>query len=346
MNPKLFRHLALLSACLTLAACSGDSSSGHASGQSDGHKVSTAIASMQDVRLSDTLPGTLEALRTVRIFNQEEGMLVQLHAREGDRVKQGQLLAQLDDRLIRAELSRAEANLKQAQLDLQRQENLAAQKLTSEDAIARARTAAATAQADAELYRTHLLYTRITAPFAGLISERYMEAGDVTPKLSHLFTLIDTRLLKAKVFVPENLLPYLALHDAVSVEVDAEGNQTFNGKISRIYPALDSSTRQGTIEIEFDPGENSVLSGQMCRVVLQGRASSRLMIAFDALRHDNDGAFVYVIKDQHARHVPVQTGVQQQDLIEIMQGLAAGDVVVTKGFTGLHDGVLVNDNKQ
>lgn len=345
MTLQLRHHAAIILCCLALHACSDDSSSNDAAKKSAGHLVSATVAALHEIRLEETLPGTLEAQRVVRIFNQEEGVLTRLNVREGDRVKQGELLAQLDDSLLRAELARAEANLKQAQLDLQRQENLAAQKLTSDDAVARARTAAAIAEAETDLQRTHVQHTRITAPFAGVISERLLEAGDVAPTHSHMFTLIDTRQLKARVQVSEWLLPQLALHDRVSIVVDALGAHTFSGKISRIYPAIDTGTRQGTIEIEFNPHNAEVLPGQMCRVSLQGRPISRLMIDFDAVRHDNDGAFVYVIREQQAKRVGVQTGVQQQGLIEIVQGIQAGDKVITKGFTGLHDGKPVTESK-
>ena len=113
------------------------------------------------------------------------------------------------------------------------------------------------------------------------------------------------------------------------------------GKITRISPALNEQTRQGEIEILISPVPAGMLPGQICQITLQGRSSSRLMIDFDAIRHDNDGAYVYLLQADKVKRVKVQAGMQQDGYIEILQGVVAGDQVVTKGFTGLHDGKAV-----
>lgn len=327
-----------------LHGCSGDSSS-EGQGKSSPQLVSTAPAELRDIQISETLTGTLQARRTARIHNQQAGIVSRIHAYPGDRVKQGALLAQLEDKLLAAQRDKANAAMEQSRLDLQRAEKLAENKLIAEDALARVRTHFTMAQADANLAQAQFDYSRITAPFDGVISERLVDEGDVVAAQTQMFTLLDTRSLKVQVFVSENLLSHLAIHDEATINIES-GNrqnteQNFKGRITRIPPGLNPDTRQAEIEIEISPAPAFALPGQICRVNLHGKNTKKLMIDFDALRHDNQGAFVYVLHDKQVKRVAVRAGIQHDTYIEVLQGINPGDAVITKGFTGLHDGKTV-----
>ncbi|MDQ1362818.1 MAG: rane fusion protein multidrug efflux system, partial [Pseudomonadota bacterium] len=167
---------------------------------------------------------------------------------------------------------------------------------------------------------------------------------------THIFTLLDTSRLKAQVFVSEDLLPQLAVNDMATINLESAGKknmaQDFNGRITRIPPGLDPQTRQAEIEIEINPVPAGAMPGQLCNVTLHGKKIKKLMMDFDALRYDNHGAFVYVVRDNRVQRTAVQTGIQQDNSIEILQGVNAGDMVITKGFTGLQDGKTVNMTEQ
>ena len=117
------------------------------------------------------LTGSLQAVTTVHIFNEEEGRIVELPFYEGDAVDKDAILARIDDKLIQAELNKADATLKQAQVDVKRIDSLFRKKLASEDELARARTALELARAEVSLLETRMAHTRIKAPFSGIISE-------------------------------------------------------------------------------------------------------------------------------------------------------------------------------
>lgn len=341
---KNIRNLTPAILLLLLQACSDESANGN-SGKASQQMVITTTAVLRDSQISESLTGTLQAQRTAKIHNQQAGIVTRIHAFPGDRVNQGALLARFDDKLLAAQRDKANAILEQARLDLQRAEKLASSQLIADDALARTRTGFAIAQADAKLAQAQFDYSRISAPFAGVLSERMVDEGDVVAAQTQLFTLLDTRSLKAQIFVTENLLPQLDVNDAVSLTIESDSNQnsvqTFKGRISRVPPGLDPDTRQAEIEIEISPAPATAMPGQLCRVTLQGKKISRLMIDFDALRHDNLGAFVYVLHDNTVRRTTVQSGMQQDGYIEIVRGINAGDVVISKGFTGLHDGQTV-----
>ena len=319
-----------------LQACSGSNDAGH-KGKSPQKQVSTAVAVMRSIQVVETLPGTIQAQRSARIHNQQAGIVDKILAFQGDKVKKGSLLAKLDDKLLSAQRDKAHATLEQAKLDLTRAETLAGTKLISEDALAQARTRFAIAQADAKLAQAQFDFSRISAPFNGVISERLFGEGDGLANQTHLYTLLDTQRLKAVVAVPEHLLSQLSLKQTAHISIDSASLQNIPGKIIRVSPALNEFTRQGEVEIEISPVPAGMLPGQIGQITLQGDQSSRLMIDFDALRHDTSGAYVYVLQVDKVKRMNVKTGIQQQGAIEILQGINAGDSVVINGFTGLHD---------
>lgn len=325
---------------LFVAGCgSPDSDKGKQDDQP--HLVETALASIREVGIQQTLPGTLEAYRKVQIFNQEEGLLTQLDYFEGDKLSKGTLIATLDDALIKDELHKADATLKQALLDQKRLANLTPRTLASEDQIAKANTAVEIARAEVSQYQTRLARTRIYAPFDGIVSERLVEPGDVLPLHQHILSVIDTSSLIARIYLSELLLPLVNAGDAVVIRIDALGNQQFGGRIIRTHPTIDADTRRGIIEIELKPVPDGALPGQLCRVTLNTEKVSRLMIPFDAVRYDNTGTFAFVIEDNKAVRKSIKTGLQSQADIEVLDGIREGDVVVTKGFFGLKNNARV-----
>ncbi len=341
LNQRYGALLFLLTVFL-LAGCNGGGEQANKNKkQPPAHRVEITRAEIRDISLRQTLPGTLQAVRSVKVFNQEEGLLKGLPFFEGDRVSQDTEIAHLDDALIRAELGKASATLKQAQLDLKRIKNLLPRKLASEDEVAKARTAVEVAKSEVERQRIRLDYTHITAPFDGTISERLVEPGDVIGKLSHLLTLIDTSSLKATVYVSELLLPLIKINDPVSMRIDALGDRSFDARIMRIHPVIDANTRRGVIEVELTPVPEQALPGQLCRITLDTHKKPRLMIPFDAMRNDNEGAFVYRVIDDKAVKTPIRTGLQRDNQIEVLDGLKENDVIVAKGFFGLKNNQVV-----
>lgn len=303
------------------------------------HLVETAIVRSEEIAATALRTGSLRAQREIQILPQEEGRIVALPYFAGDAVHQGDLLLQLDDTLLAAELRKSEAQRHQAELDVNRLERLINNHLVSEEELARARTALDIALAEEQLLRTRLGYTRITAPFAGVISERRAEPGDIVPKFTHVLTLTDLDSLVTTTSVSELLLPFLAVGDTVSIHIDALGAAPHPGRILRIHPSIDAATRQGVVEVALDPVPAAARPGQLCRIRFTGRPQARRVIPFSALRRDNSGEFVFTLDtgDKVQRHAVV-SGMQLGEDIELLSGPDAGARVVTKGFLGLLPG--------
>jgi len=301
--------------------------------------VELATVQSRNVQHSSQRTGTLRERKLVRIFNQEEGALTALPFYEGDTVKKGDVLLRIDDRLLRAQLDKANATLSQARQDVKRLKALRKKRLVAEDELNRAHTALDVAEAELRLLTTRMNLMTLHSPMRGIVSQRLAEPGDVAPRHTHLLTLIDTDTLITEVAISDLLIPSLALGDKVDVRIDALPNKVFQGTILRIHPTIDASTRNGIVEVLLDPAPEGARPGQFCRVTLHSKPSLRRLVPFTALRQDSDGSYVFAVnKDNKAIRTHVTTGLRYSDSIEILDGLDDGQRVVVKGFLGLSHG--------
>jgi len=300
--------------------------------------VEVATVSRSPLIAHRILTGSLQAVTTVHIFNEEEGRIVELPFYEGDAIEQDAILARIDDRLIQAELNKAEATLKQAKVDVKRLDSLYRKKLASEDELARARTALELARAEVSLLQTRMAHTRIKAPFSGIISERLKETGDVVPVHSHILTVFDPAQIKIVIPVSELLLSNINTGDTVKVRIDALGEQQYPATVKRIFPTIDPQTRKGMMEVQFATIPEGARPGQLCRVTVDTQTTPRRNVPFAAIRHDSQGEFVYrLTPDNTVKSVRVQTGILLGNQMEILEGLEIDERVVVKGFIGLRD---------
>lgn len=336
------RYIFLLIPLLFLSACNESANGNKTKPEKRPPLVEIATVEHQQEGQTISRTGTLRAEREVKLITEEEGRIARLPLYEGDRVNQGELLVQLDDTRLRAELKKATAQRRQAELDLQRLEKLQRSNVVSEDELARARTALNIARAEEELLTIRLANTRIEAPFAGVVSQRLAEPGDTVARFTHLLTLTATDTLLAELSVTELHLPGLAVGDSAQIKLDALGNRTLSGTILRIHPTVDPLTRQGTVEVRLDEPPAEAKPGQLCRVTLNLQPQLRLVVPFSALRRDTLGEYVFrVDAEQRAQRVAVISGLQLGERIEIIDGLAQGDKVISNGFLGLSAGMTV-----
>lgn len=306
------------------------------------HLVETATVRNENVAPTAVRTGSLRAQREIQILPQEEGRIVALPHYAGDHVRRGDLLLQLDDTLLAAELRKSTAQRRQLEVDAGRLERLIGNQLISEEELARARTALDIARAEEQLLRTRLGHTRITAPFDGVISLRRAEPGDVLPRFTHVLTLTDLTSLVTTTSVSELLLPFFAPGDAVRIHIDALGGEAHPGRILRVHPTIDAASRQGVVEVTLEPVPPGARPGQLCRVHFAGRPQPRRVVPFAALRRDNSGEFVFTVDVEGiARRTDVISGMQLGEDIELLAGPEVGTTVVTKGFLGLAPGIQV-----
>lgn len=308
------------------------------------HLVNIMQATSQPVATTHTRTGSVAVRHLAHIYTQEEGRIAEFPWLEGDTVKQGTLLARLDDALLQAELKKSQADAQQAELDLKRIQNLKKKKAASEEALSRSITAVSVNRAEVDILKTRLTYTRILAPFDGIISERLVEPEDFVSKKTHLLTLINPRSLYIKARISELLLPQLVVGIPVEIRVDALGQAVFNGKIQRVHPVIDPQIRQAILEISFEQLPENIRPGQFARLTFKTREIARILLPFNAIQHDRNGEFIYRYEDGKAIKTSIRSGIKIGDQIEILEGINTGQQVIIQGFLGLSDGKQVNLN--
>jgi len=313
------------------------------------HIVSIVSASLKPVSITHSRTGTVTTRNIARIYSQEEGQLTSFTWREGDLVKKDEQLIKLDDKLLFAELEKALAETRQAQIDLKRIRNLKKKKAASDDELSRALTAVNITQSEVSILKTRLSYTKIKSPFDAVITERLIEPGDVVKKNQHLLTLIDPTSLYVKAQISELLTPQLSLSNSVIINVDAINGSSFNGKITRIHPTINTESRQVIIEIDFDQLPKIVQPGQFVRLTFTTQPIPRILLPFNTVQHDKSSEFVYLYSEGKAVKTRVKSGIKIEGNIEIVSGIKNGDQIISQGFIGLSDGkpvVLPQTNKQ
>ncbi len=310
------------------------------------HRVEVITAENKAVSLTQTVSGTLIAVKKIRLYNEESARITKLPYHEGDTVKKGTLLVQLDNALLKTDVAKAVATKQQAKLDLSRLKKLLQKNLTTEEELAQAATALDLAIAEEDRQLIRLQRTSIKAPIDGLITRRLYEPGDMLAPQSHIHTIIDPGVLRLKASLAERWLPLVKKGQRVTLRIDALGNTGFAAKVSRIHPTINASTHKGIIEILLSPVPKGATVGQFSRADIELNATNRLVIPVHTIHYEPDGAYVFrVIEDKNgdtvAEKVYFEQGQQFVSEAEILSGLKPGDQIVSRGFLGLRTGKKV-----
>lgn len=342
--------LSLLFLLFTLSACESSDDSSRSRPAAPAHQVEIMLTTIRPVSLQQTISGSLEAITSVRLYNEESGRITKLPFYEGDLINKGDVAITLDGNLIQAELDKAIAEHKQAKSDLRRLKKLVEKNLASDEVLVHAQTTLHVASAEEKLQRTRFLLTTIKAPFSGVITERNNEAGDVVASHSHILSLIDPTSLRIKMQLSESWIPLIDQDVVVEITIDALGNAVHKGNITRIHPTIDPNTRKGIVEVELKSLPAGTKAGQLARVKIKSKPSDRLLVPSNAVRHDSKGAYVFIVNEDNkvAKNYVIK-GLQFGDEIEITEGLLVNQNIVIKGFTGLRDGKtveIVTQNKE
>lgn len=271
------------------------------------------------------------------------GALLSVRVEEGDVVGVGQILAEVDSRELRAQVRSAEASLALAKSTAERSDMLFKDKVVTAAEHERDQAALAAAQASLDALRTRLGYASVRAPTGGVITDKRAEAGDVVQSQARVFTIVDVSTLVVRVQVSELDVTGIAEGQTTGVTIDAFGSSRFEGRIRRIFPAADSTTRMVPVEVALSGAAVRRLKpGYLARVTLRlGERPGVLVTPVSSLVGARDARAVYVVQDGKAERRQVRIGQASGDLVEVLEGVRVGDSVVVAGAEQLRDGVAV-----
>jgi len=322
--------------------------------------VAVEVAAVAPGEIADAVEvvGSLAPKFSTDVRSEFTAVVAEVYVTEWVRVRRGTPLARLDTAEGEAHLAAARAAVLQAKVreaqaarELARAERLREVGLLTAQGLDDARTAreaaaaqVAAAEAQLALAQTRLDKAVIRAPFDGVVARRWVSPGDLVENMGSprpLFTVVDPTVLELTATVPSSQLPRLAVGQTVEFTTDAVPGRTFFGTVSHINPLVDAASRSVQVITEVPNPEGLLRGGLFAKGRVLGPSRRTLLLPRAALRSWDAGrgaGLVWVVVDGVVQARPVVTGAIQADTVEVVEGLAAGDEVVTRGAFNVQPG--------
>ncbi|HET6512028.1 MAG TPA: efflux RND transporter periplasmic adaptor subunit, partial [Candidatus Kapabacteria bacterium] len=317
--------------------------------------VKTAQVEMTPMAASLKVSGSLEGIREAVVSSETNGRIVSQVLNVGSRIGQGSAIVQVDAELknigvqqAAAQRLAAEAAFEKAELDHERNEQLFKQNAITKNQLEISALGVKSAQAQLKgaqtsesLAKRQLSDAAIKSPFAGLVSQRFVNQGETVTPGVRIATIIDDSRMKLKVNIGEMEVGYLKTGDRVTVTVDALPGQQFSGRVAAISGKADMA-RTFSTEIEIENPGKALKSGMFARAEIMREAAREVAaIPANALITNGSKTQVYLVKKGVAHLTAVKAGTATTELVEILEGVNAGDEVVTFGQSQLKDGSTI-----
>lgn len=318
----------------------------------------TVSVRTDEIITGPALTGTLAPKDQATVRAEVGGAVLVARLEQGQAVKRGQLLARIEARTADEALTSAQSSSRSQDqaLELARRELARAETLVAAGAIAArnvesARNEVVRLESEVASARSRLLNARktladatVTAPITGVIAARSVNAGDVVAPGTALYTIVDPSSIQLEASVPSESLSRVRIGAGVVFEVRGYPDQTFNGKVERISPMADPTTRQVPIWVSVDNRSGRLVSGLFAdgRVTQESRRG--LIIPSSVISDLDSQPTVLRITAGKVEKVPVRAGLVdlQNERVEIVAGLAEGDVLLTGVAQGVTPGTQVN----
>lgn len=306
-----------------------------------GGAVPVEVIELKPVRVQESIAavGSLRSNESVVLRPEVSGRIAAIGFRDGQPVRRGQLLVGLDATLNEAEVAQARAEFDLATSNLRRTEDLASKNFVSSSAQDQAASSVQVAEARLQLAQARLAKMRIVAPFDGVVGIRNVSIGDYVKDGADLINVEDIRTLKADFRLPERYFPQLKTGQPVELTADALPGARYAGSVDAINPRIDASGRSLEVRARLTNTDGQLRPGMFARVrVLLGDRPNALMVPEEAVVPLGDDFFVYTVADGKAKRVRVKLGVRRDAQVELLEGVRAGERVVTAGIRVQRDG--------
>jgi membrane fusion protein, multidrug efflux system len=285
---------------------------------------------------------SIEAKHEADVYSKVVGLCHRIFVEEGDFVRKGDPLAKLDDEEIRLAVEQAEARLHKAKNDHERAVELHAGGLISDQAFQDLSVQFRLAKADYDLSKKRLDDTLIVAPLSGVVTERDVKASDLVGTNQPLFKIVDLYALEAQVYVPEQDYAKVRRGQQAILKIDSFPEKSFLGTVERKSPVIDSKSGTAEATIAVENPEGILRPGMFVRMqIVVAVHPDALIIPKEAILMEGERQVVYVVQEGAAREITVQTGFQEGDRVEVLDGLTEEDLVVVRGHLSLQGGTKV-----
>ncbi len=324
--------------------------------------VTTTEVARKDLKRSLHLTGDIEPWKKVGVVPNISGKVTRIYVQEGDQVREGQLLAELDTEALRLQLEQAKAavavakaNYEDAKRNKERMDILLKENAISEQqhekirlALEAAQTQLKQAEEALNLVQYQLDVSMMRAPFPGLITGKYINEGEtinpMMPGGPGVVMLMDISSVKIRVNIPERNFREIQSGLKTFVRVDAYPDEVFEGEVFIINPSANPVTRSFEVQVKVPNPQSKLKAGMFARVeIVVEEKAGVLAVPTDAILEEDDKNYIFVVADDsRASKRQVKTGLQEKDLVEIISGLKLGEKIVLVGKEMLDDGSSIN----
>lgn len=287
--------------------------------------------------------GTVRANESVDITAKVADRIAAIHFKEGQQVRKGQLLVELDNTEARADLAAAEAAYSDSRSQYNRSQELFQTHALSQAQLEQLQATLLANEARVAAARSRLNDRLIAAPFAGRVGLRNVSLGGLVSPGEVITTLDDLSVVKLDFSVPEVFLATLKPELPVRANSNAYPDSQFSGRVLSIGTRVDPSTRSITIRALFDNPQGHLRPGMFMTVKLVRSARDALMIPERAIVPENERHFVFLVEDARAVKREVSIGRRRPGEVEVLEGIATTDQVIVDGTLNIRDGLPVRE---
>jgi membrane fusion protein (multidrug efflux system) len=285
--------------------------------------------------------GTARANESVDVTSKVSNVVTAVRLADGQQVRKGDVLVELDGAQARADLAVAQAALTESTAQLKRSRELYQTKVLSDQQIEQIEATHAANLARVAAARSRVDDTVIRAPFDGRVGLRRVSVGSLVEPGTVITTLDDLRTIKLDFTVPERVLATMRPGLDVQATSVAYPGQSFAGRVAGVDSRVDPQTRSVTVRATM-PNERGLLKpGMFLTVKLAHGEADVLVVPEESLVPEQGDVYVYVVRDGVASKRKVQTGQRQVGTVQVTAGLEPGEFVVTEGTQKLRDGANV-----
>lgn len=337
------------SSSATSSSARATASSAQASGTSAGtaspaHPPSVESAKVEVMKLTDDTQavGSLKSRQGVTLRPEVSGRITQLNFKDGERVKKGQLLVQFDDQLQQAQVKQSQAELSIAQANHKRNQELVTQNFISKRSVEESAANLEVAQAKLSLSQATASRLKIIAPFDGMTGIRTVNVGDYLKDGGDIVNIEDIAAVYVDFRLPERFQSKVKKGQKAQVDMDALPGRKFTAVIQAIDPLLDANGRSVGVRACIDNRQNQLRPGMFARVnTVFSERENAIVVPEEAIVPQAGKQFVIKLLDgadkgseketKTTQRVEVKVGIRRPGMVEILEGLAEGDEIVTAG---------------
>ncbi len=304
--------------------------------------VETMTATKGDISSFYNTTATLEAPQEAKVLTRVAGLIANIKVEEGMLVEEGQLLASIDAERQQYELDRTNAEVLIIEQELQRLKQMKNQEYISADNLAKLEYNLQAAKARRDLSALQVKESQILSPIKGVIAARYVKQGNMVREFDPLFHIVSQAELHGIVYLPEQQLSQLQLGQEALLVASHSPNTQIAADVLRISPVIDSSNGTFKVTLRVKNPDGQLKTGMFTKVSIKfDTRNNAVLVPFNVVIQQDNQQAIYVINDNKAARRQVTLGYRQGDTVEIIKGINAGDVVVSRGQHNLKDQSLV-----